>query len=117
MPLRNLLILCTAMIVSLACYKQAVHNRFARMVGESLQIIQSEYVEEVEAEKLFEDAMKGMMSGLDDYSSFIPKSDYSQFQEVLTQEFGGIGIVVEASQQSKRLTVSSQVRQFGAQLL
>ena len=109
MPLRNLILLCFALTFSLACYKKAVRNHYARWIGESIQIIQNEYVEEVEPQKLFEDAMQGMVSGLDQYSNFIVKSDYAQFQESLDQEFGGIGIVVEVSQKTKRLTVMSPV--------
>lgn len=109
MPIRNLTILCIAMVFSLLCYKQAVRNHYASMIGESLQIIQEEYVEEVDSEQLFEDAMKGMVSGLDDYSSFIVQSDFAQFQESLDQEFGGIGIMVEIPPESDRITIISPV--------
>ena len=109
MPIRNLTVLCIAMVLSLLCYKKAVRNHYASMIGESLQIIQDEYVEEVDPEQLFEDAMKGMVSGLDDYSSFIVRSDYAQFQESLDQEFGGIGIMVEIPPDSDRITIISPV--------
>ena len=109
MPLRNLTILCMAMAFSLICYKTAVRNRFAAMIGDSIQVIENEYVEEVDAEKLFEDAMRGMVSGLDEYSSFIMQSDFAEFQESLDQEFGGIGIMVEIPIDSKRITVISPV--------
>ena len=109
MPVRNLIILCISMAVSMLCYKRAVHNRFATMIGESIDIIKNQYVEEVDDEKLFEDAMSGMVSGLDDYSSFIMRSEFSQFQSALDQRFGGIGIVVELPTAMKRLTVLSPV--------
>lgn len=109
MPLRNLMTLCIAAAVSLACYQKAVRNRHAAIIGESMRIIEQQYVEEVEADELFENAMRGMVSGLDPYSSFISSEDLEQFQESLDQEFGGIGIVVELSPETNRLTVMSPV--------
>lgn len=109
MPLRNLLVIIFAAVISMACYEKAQRNRFASTITEAMNIIQDNYVEDVDTRKLFESAMDGMVGGLDPYSSFISPDDFKQFQESLDQEFGGIGIVVEIHRESKLLTVMSPV--------
>jgi carboxyl-terminal processing protease len=107
MPVRNLLIITIAAIASMACYEQAQRNRYASGITEAMNLIASNYVEEVDPRKLYENAMDGLVGGLDPYSTYISPGDYQQFQETLDQEFGGIGIVVELNPKSKRLTVMS----------
>ena len=68
-----------------------------------MRIIHDQYLEEVNSQELFENAMRGMVGGLDRYSSFITSEEFSQFQESLDQKFGGIGIVVEVDPENDRL--------------
>ena len=56
--------------------------------------IKSDYVEPVKDKKLLEDAIQGMLEGLDPHSAYLNKEAYSQLQEGTTGEFGGIGIEV-----------------------
>ena len=56
--------------------------------------IKSDYVEPVKNKKLLEDAIRGMLEGLDPHSAYLDKEDYAQLQEGTTGEFGGIGIEV-----------------------
>lgn len=56
--------------------------------------IKQDYVEEVSDEELIEDAIKGMLSGLDPHSSYLDKEDYTEMQIGTTGEFGGLGIEV-----------------------
>jgi carboxyl-terminal processing protease len=56
--------------------------------------IRAEYVEEVDDDKLFNDAIKGMVAGLDPYSSYF---DYVEMKENGVPNrgpFGGLGIEV-----------------------
>ncbi len=107
MPLRNLVILFAAAVVSLLCYAEAGRNRYAGILSESIEKIATYYVEPVESRTLFEGGMKGMLTELDPYSGYIPPDDMREFQVDIEQEFGGIGI--EVGMQDNRLTVLSPV--------
>lgn len=50
------------------------------------------YVDKVKAEKVSEDAIKGMLKELDPHSVFIPAKDVESSNEVLTGSFEGIGV-------------------------
>jgi carboxyl-terminal processing protease len=107
MPLRNLLVLFVAALVSVACYERASRNRYVAILADAINTVEKAYVEPVDTRVLFEGAMDGMLNKLDPYSSFIPPEDYRNFKESLDQEFGGIGIFVEVNPDTKRLTVMS----------
>ena len=61
---------------------------------EAFEQIESNYVRDVDRRELMEAAVKGMVSHLDQYSSFIPPTRVSRFNQMVEQEFGGIGIQV-----------------------
>lgn len=107
MPRRNLLILVTAAVVSLVCYRQAIRNQYGATLSEALTIVDREYIDEVEPRILFEGAMHGMLGQLDQNSGYTPPDEYTQFNETMDGEFGGVGIVVEADPDTGRLTVLS----------
>lgn len=65
-----------------------------RMFTEALDRIRGSYVEEIDDRTLLENAIKGMLSGLDPHSSYIAGNDYDALQETTTGEFGGLGIEV-----------------------
>lgn len=56
--------------------------------------IKNDYVEEVDDRKLLENAIRGMLEGLDPHSAYLDKSAFSDLQEGTTGEFGGLGIEV-----------------------
>lgn len=107
MPLRNLLTIFFASVASFVCYEKADRNRFVTNLVEAMHIIDREYVEEVKPREVFENAMKGMVGGLDQYSAYISPNDYKHFVEELDQEIGGIGILVEVNAETQRMTVVS----------
>jgi carboxyl-terminal processing protease len=107
MPLRNLLLISLTIVISYACYHRADRNRYASTVSEAMDVISENYLEDVDYRELYENAMKGMATGLDPYSGYIPPSDYGYFREQLEQEFGGIGILVEIGRETRRPTVTS----------
>lgn len=67
--------------------------------------IERSYVKDVNRRELLEAAIKGMLTELDQYSSYINPDDLQRFNQEVEQEFGGIGIQVHVDPQSKRLTV------------
>ncbi len=105
MPLRNLLIILAAAVISLACYQKSERNRYAAIFSDAMHIINARSLEPVESRQLFEGAMNGMVEQLDEHSAFIAPDHLTRFQESLDQEFGGIGIMVEINAETKRLTV------------
>jgi carboxyl-terminal processing protease len=107
MPVRNLVTLFLAALLSLMCHVKADRNRYATTVSEAMDLITFNYLEDVGYRDLYENAMRGMAEGLDPYSSYISPADYQRFQEELDQEFGGIGILVEFNRETNRLVVMS----------
>ena len=65
-----------------------------RIFTQALDRIRAAYVEEVDDLTLLENAIKGMLSGLDPHSSYLVGNDYEALQETTTGEFGGLGIEV-----------------------
>ncbi|NLX53566.1 MAG: S41 family peptidase [Planctomycetaceae bacterium] len=109
MPLRNILTILIAAVVSLVCYQKATHNRFGFIVSHAMGIIENNYIEEVEPRTLFENAMQGMVSELDEYSDYIGPEHFQQFQQIIDQEFVGIGVVVEGPPEKDELRVVNPV--------
>jgi len=56
--------------------------------------IKSDYVESVDDKKLLEDAIRGMLSGLDPHSSFLDTEEFGDLKVGTTGQFGGLGIEV-----------------------
>ena len=56
--------------------------------------VQARYVEEVDPQKLLVGAYHGILSQLDDYSSYIPAKRLEEFEGDTKGEFGGLGIEI-----------------------
>jgi carboxyl-terminal processing protease len=56
--------------------------------------IRVSYVEEVDDKTLLENAIRGMLSGLDPHSDYLDASSFEDLQNHTTGEFGGLGIEV-----------------------
>ena len=56
--------------------------------------IKSDYVEPVADKKLIEDAINGMLSGLDPHSAYMNAEDFKELQDGTEGQFGGLGIEV-----------------------
>jgi carboxyl-terminal processing protease len=65
---------------------------FAEVFGR----IKQEYVEPVSDKKLINDAIKGMLSGLDPHSDFMSPEEFKELREGTQGEFGGLGIEIGA---------------------
>ncbi|MEX0374723.1 S41 family peptidase [Spiribacter pallidus] len=65
-----------------------------RTFTEVYERIQRDYVEDVDPETLIDNAIQGMLQGLDPHSTYLDRSDYQQLQEGTRGEFGGLGIEV-----------------------
>ncbi len=56
--------------------------------------IKRDYVEPVSDQKLLEDAIRGMLAGLDPHSSYLVADEFQELKEGTTGQFGGLGIEV-----------------------
>ena len=56
--------------------------------------IKNDFVEPVEDKSLLENAIRGMLAGLDPHSAYLVPNDYQELQEGTSGEFGGLGIEV-----------------------
>jgi carboxyl-terminal processing protease len=56
--------------------------------------IKNDYVESVEDKELLENAIRGMLSGLDPHSAYLDTEQFKELQVGTTGQFGGLGIEV-----------------------
>ena len=105
MPPRNLNVIIIAIGVALLCYFTNRSARTAMIVGDALQLIDTYYVDPIDEEELLIAAMDGMTSQLDEHSEYIPGADYESFQDSINQEFAGIGIFVEHTEEGQPVRV------------
>ncbi len=64
----------------------------ARALQQALVHIQSNYVDDVSKRQLVNDALRGMLDGLDDHSNFLDSTAFDELQAQTRGHFGGIGI-------------------------
>ena len=57
-------------------------------------MVKSDYVEPVDEKKLINDAISGLVSGLDPHSQFFDKKSFKEFREGTTGKFVGVGIEI-----------------------
>lgn len=67
-----------------------------RVLVEVFHKIKKDYVESISDKDLLENAVRGMLAGLDPHSSYLDPEGYLSLQQGTTGEFGGLGIEVGA---------------------
>ena len=78
-----------------------------KMFNEVLDMVEKNYVEEVEPKTIIQGAIKGMIKSLDPHSTFMTADMYRELQVETKGSFGGIGIVITI--QKDFLTVVSPI--------
>jgi carboxyl-terminal processing protease len=66
-----------------------------RKVQEAFQYISRNYVEQVDTAQLAEDAIRGMLKGLDPHSIYITSEEMQRVRESFNASFEGVGIYYE----------------------
>lgn len=61
-------------------------------IQQTLSFIQRNYVKDVDNDKLVDDAINGILEGLDPHSIYIPKKQMVQMEENMNGGFDGIGV-------------------------
>ena len=67
---------------------------FLDLFGQIFDRVRSEYVEEVTDEELIENAIDGMLTGLDPHSGYMNEEIWEEMQMDTTGKFGGLGIEI-----------------------
>jgi carboxyl-terminal processing protease len=62
---------------------------------EILNRVKTEYVEEIDDKTLLDNAVRGMLSGLDPHSSFLNAEEFKDMSIATSGKFGGLGIEVQ----------------------
>jgi len=70
--------------------KLEAYIKFTRI----LNVIQKDYVDELNTTELVDKALKGLMTNLDAHSSFMDKKSFKELNVQTSGEFGGLGISV-----------------------
>lgn len=65
-------------------------QRFSNAINQ----IKKYYVKPVDDDELFDNAIRGMVSGLDPHSAYLDEDDYKELQTSTSGEFGGLGLEV-----------------------
>src|SRR6185369_13805819 len=82
-------------------FQAIARNSVSQLPLEELQqlaavfgMVKTDYVEPVDEKKLINDAISGMVSGLDPHSQFFDKKTFKEFRESTTGKFVGVGIEI-----------------------
>lgn len=68
--------------------------KWLNLFGDVFERVKSDYVEEVDDQKLIESALNGMLSSLDPHSGYLNEKAFKDMQIQTKGEFGGLGIEV-----------------------
>ena len=74
-----------------------------RVFGQVLSYVQQSYVDDVDETTLVYNAINGLLSELDPYTTFLRPGEYKKLQEDTSGEFGGIGIHLSLEQKTIRI--------------
>lgn len=81
--------------------------RLLSLFGTVLDLVHSEYVKPVSDRELIDNALDGMVSGLDPHSSYMNEKQYKEMQVQISGKFGGLGVQVQ--QQNGHVRVVSPI--------
>ena len=65
-----------------------------RVFTQVLEQIRNAYIEELDDKTLLQNAIKGMLAGIDPHSTYLEKEAFEQLNESTMGEFGGLGVEV-----------------------
>jgi len=68
--------------------------RQLNLFGDVFDRVRADYVDKPDDQKLIEDAINGMLTGLDPHSSYMDPKSFKEMQVQTSGEFGGLGIEV-----------------------
>lgn len=72
-------------------------------LAEVIERVQREYVEDVKHPELIDDALRGLVGGLDPYSSYLDAEEYADLRVSTAGTYAGIGIEVSTADRALRV--------------
>ncbi len=112
MPRRNIVLTLGVILFSLLCYARADRNPHGRYFAEILDQVDRHALETLPRQQLYESGVRGMLSALDEHTGYSNQAESQQLNELLDQEFAGIGIRLDMTATDGRLTILSPI--FGS---
>lgn len=76
---------------------------------DAVEQVEFNYVKEIPRKELLESAVRGMLSELDQYSSYFNGNQWKQFQKQIEGSFTGIGIQIDIDRASRRLMIVAPI--------
>jgi len=92
MTKRNLFVLIMMVVTAVGAWLARDRAGHGRRFAEVLGAIERTYLEPVDQQSLFDAAMEGVFSRLDEHSAFVVGDRRDQLESLLDQEFGGVGL-------------------------
>ncbi len=86
-----------------------------RNFSEAFALIKRQYVDEIDDGTLMRNAMRGMASQLDPYTTYLDRAELDDWEVTTSGEFGGLGIVVTKDKDDRAIKVVSPIDDTPAQ--
>jgi carboxyl-terminal processing protease len=94
---RSLCIVILILIFSSQAVFAADSARSETYLDSVMELIQEQYYGEISDDKLVDNAIRGMLNSLDDYTTYYDNEEKDVFMDSITGIFGGIGVTMEMS--------------------
>lgn len=104
--LGTLVIFCAGFTTS-RCFAQSTPEKlsnfqYLRKLNQIFEFVQQNYVDETENKKLYEGALKGLMSAFDDpYTLYLDHQTMRDLSDTTTGNFGGVGLTISKPLEGK----------------
>ena len=86
-----------------------------RNFSEAFALIKRQYVDEIDDGTLMRNAMRGMASQLDPYTTYLDREELDDWEVTTSGEFGGLGIVVSKGVNDSAIRIVSPIDDTPAQ--
>lgn len=83
--------------------KSALTSAESAQVAEVMERVRRDYVDQVESPALIDDAVRGLVAGLDPYSSYLDAEEYADLRVSTAGTYAGIGIEVSTADRALRV--------------
>jgi carboxyl-terminal processing protease len=81
-------------LLAFAVPKDVARFRAFDAFAQALAVIETNYVDTVDEQRLLADAMRGMLHNLDVHSTYLPAKRYEKVRQDTEGEFGSVGVVL-----------------------
>jgi len=108
-PKRNLFVMLVMVAVAAAAWCARERSAHGRRLGEVLATVERSYLEPVDQERLFNAAVDGIFSQLDEHSDFVSGDRRDELEGLLDQQFGGVGLELVEADEPREISVLTPV--------